>query len=65
MAAILRRLLAARVPAEEEPGDEPPRPVIRNDRARTELGRRPRPVETTIVESAGSLRDLGLLEPGE
>ncbi|MEU9018466.1 hypothetical protein [Actinomadura sp. NPDC048394] len=50
------------MPAEEEPGDEPSRPVIRNDRARTELGRRPRPVETMIVESAGSLRDLGLLD---
>jgi hypothetical protein len=40
-----------------------PRPVIHNDRARRELGWRPRPVETTIVESAESLRDLGVLTP--
>ncbi|GAA0232231.1 aldehyde reductase [Actinomadura nitritigenes] len=68
IAEILRRglgPLAARVPTEEEPGDEPPRPVIHNDRARQELGWRPRPVETTIVESAESLRDLGLLKPSE
>ena len=59
-----RRLgaLAARVPTEEAPGDDLPRPIIHNDRARNELGWRPRPVETTIVESAESLRDLGLLE---
>ncbi|MCO5992270.1 SDR family oxidoreductase [Actinoallomurus rhizosphaericola] len=66
VAEILRRRLgplAARVPAQEEPGDEPPRPIIHNDRARKELGWRPRPVETTIVQSAESLRDLGLLEP--
>jgi nucleoside-diphosphate-sugar epimerase len=64
MAEILRRRLgplAARVPTQEAPGDEPPRPIICNDRARTELGWRPRPAETTIVESAESLRDLGLL----
>jgi hypothetical protein len=30
--------------------------------AREELGWRPRPVETTIVESAECLRDLGVLE---
>jgi dihydroflavonol-4-reductase len=35
---------------------------IHNDRARDELGWRPRPAETTIVESAENLRDLGLLE---
>jgi nucleoside-diphosphate-sugar epimerase len=45
----------------QEPGQDPPRLVIHNDKARTVLGFRPRPVETTIVESAGSLRDLGLL----
>ncbi|MDQ2812992.1 MAG: aldehyde reductase [Actinomycetota bacterium] len=58
-----RRLgpLAARVPTQEAPGAELPRPIIHNDRARKELGWRPRPVETTIVESAESLRDLGLL----
>ncbi|MBD2893102.1 hypothetical protein amrb99_20230 [Actinomadura sp. RB99] len=68
IAAVLRRRLgplAARVPTEEEPGDGPPRPIIRNDRARTELGWRPRPAETTIVESAESLRDLDLLKANE
>jgi len=60
---LARRLgpLASRVPTQEEPGDDLPRPVIHNDRAREELGWRPRPVETTIVESAESLRDLGML----
>jgi nucleoside-diphosphate-sugar epimerase len=32
-----------------------------SDRAKQELGWRPRPAETTIVETAESLRDLGLL----
>jgi nucleoside-diphosphate-sugar epimerase len=65
MARILRdRLgpLADRVPTEEEPGPEPPRLIIHNDRAKRELGFRPRPADTTIVETAESLRDLGLLE---
>ena len=64
LARILRdRLgrLAERVPTEEAPGDELPDLVIHNDRARNELGWRPRPAETTIVETAESLRDLGLL----
>jgi len=64
VAGVLRRQLgplAARVPTQEAPGEDRPRPVIHNDRARDELGWRPRPVETTIVESAESLRDLGLL----
>lgn len=64
VAQILRdRLgpLAQRVPTEEAPGDELPDLVIHNDRARNELGWRPRPAETTIVETAESLRDLGLL----
>ena len=61
---LRRRLgpLAAKVPTEEAPGDDLPRPVIHNDRARDELGWRPRPVETTIVDTAESLRDLGLLD---
>jgi nucleoside-diphosphate-sugar epimerase len=66
VADVLRRRLgrlAAHVPTEEAPGNDLPRPIIHNDRARTELGWRPRPAETTIVESAESLRDLGLLEP--
>jgi nucleoside-diphosphate-sugar epimerase len=64
MAQILRERLgplAERVPTQEAPGPEPPRLVIHNDRAKQELGWRPRPAETTIVETAESLRDLGLL----
>jgi dihydroflavonol-4-reductase len=65
VAQILRERLgplAERVPTEEAPGPEPPRLIIHNDRAREELGWCPRPVEATIVETAESLRDLGLLE---
>jgi nucleoside-diphosphate-sugar epimerase len=65
MAQILRERLgplAERVPTEEASGPEPPRLIIHNDRAKQELGWRPRPAETTIVETAESLRDLGLLE---
>jgi nucleoside-diphosphate-sugar epimerase len=65
MAQILRERLgplAGRVPTEEAPGPELPRLIIHNDRAKQELGWRPRPAETTIVETAESLRDLGLLE---
>jgi nucleoside-diphosphate-sugar epimerase len=65
MAEILRERLgplAERVPTEQAPGPEPPRLIIHNDRAKRELGWRPRPAETTIVETAESLRDLGLLE---
>jgi nucleoside-diphosphate-sugar epimerase len=68
MAQILRdRLgpLAERVPTEEEPGDELPNLVIHNDRAKRVLGWQPRPAETTIVETAESLRDLGLLADAE
>ncbi|MEV4014966.1 NAD-dependent epimerase/dehydratase family protein [Nonomuraea angiospora] len=64
VARILRRRLGpagARVPTQEVPGEDPPRPIIHNDRARGELGWRPRPAETTIVEMAQSLRDLGLV----
>ena len=64
LAGILRRRLgplAARMKVQEEPGQDPPQLVIHNERARTQLGWRPRPLETVIVESAGSLRDLGLL----
>ena len=67
VAQILRDRLgpfADRVPTEEAPGDEPPHVTIHNDRARQELGWRPRPAEATIVDSAESLRDLGLLEVG-
>jgi nucleoside-diphosphate-sugar epimerase len=65
MAQILRERLgplAERVPTQEAPGAEPPQLIIHNDRAKQELGWRPRPAGTTIVETAESLRDLGLLE---
>jgi len=65
MAQILRERLgplAERVPTEEAPGPEPARLIIHNDRAKQELGWRPRPAETTIIETAESLRDLGLLK---
>ncbi|WP_139279782.1 hypothetical protein [Rhodococcoides yunnanense] len=53
--------LASRVPTHEVPGDDPTPLTIHNDRAKRELGWRPRPVETTIVETAESVRDLGML----
>ncbi|MBP2703298.1 NAD-dependent epimerase/dehydratase family protein [Microbispora sp. RL4-1S] len=61
---LSRRLgpLAARVPTRQATGDDPPRPIIHNDRAREWLGWRPRPVDTTIVQTAESLLALGLLE---
>ncbi len=65
LAQILRdRLgpLAERVPAVEAPGSEPPDLVIHNERAKRVLGWQPRAAVTTIVETAESLRDLGLLE---
>jgi nucleoside-diphosphate-sugar epimerase len=64
MAQILRERLgplAARVPTQEAPGPQPPRLIIHNDRAKQQLGWRPRPAETTIIETAESLRDLELL----
>jgi nucleoside-diphosphate-sugar epimerase len=65
LADMLRELLgplAARVPVEEAPGEEPPRLVIRNDRAREVLGWRPRPLGETVMESVESLRGLGLVK---
>ena len=46
----------------EAAGKDPAPLTIHNDRAKQELGWQPRPAETTIVETAESLRDLGLLE---
>jgi nucleoside-diphosphate-sugar epimerase len=65
LAQVLRDRLGAladQVPTQEEPGPELPNLVIHNERARVELGWRPRLAETTIVETAESLRDLDLLE---
>jgi len=66
LADILRRRfgpLAAKAPTEEAPGDDLPRQVIHNDRAKNELGWRPRPLETTIVDTVENLRARGDL-PG-
>ncbi|TIH29280.1 NAD-dependent epimerase/dehydratase family protein [Subtercola vilae] len=63
VAQVLRERLGAfaeRVPTEEVAGDEPTPLVIHNERAKRELGFRPRPAEQTIVETAESLRELGL-----
>jgi nucleoside-diphosphate-sugar epimerase len=53
--------LAERVPTQEAPGEELPPLVIHNERAKRELGFRPRPADETIIETVESLRDLGLL----
>ncbi|MEF2976102.1 NAD-dependent epimerase/dehydratase family protein [Subtercola sp. YIM 133946] len=63
VAQVLRDRLGAvaeRVPTEELPGEEPAPLVIHNERAKAELGFRPRPAVDTIVETAESLRELGL-----
>jgi dihydroflavonol-4-reductase len=68
VADVLREHLgdrAARVPTEEVPGDVPAPLTIHNDRAKAELGFRPRPAVQTIVETAESLAELGLLEVPE
>lgn len=68
VAAILRRRLgdaAALAPTAEADGADLPRPVIHNDRAKDELGWRPRPAETAVVETAESLRELGLVPSGQ
>jgi nucleoside-diphosphate-sugar epimerase len=65
LAEILRDHLGAagaHVTLTEAPGDELPSLTIHNDRAKQELGWQPRPAETTIVETADSLRELELLE---
>ena len=64
LAELLRRRfgpLAARVPTEEAPGDDLPRLVIHNDRAKDELGWHPRPAETTIADTVENLRERGEL----
>ena len=65
LAQILRDHLGpagGHVTTDEAPGEDPPPLTIHNDRAKQELGWQPRPAETTIIETAESLRDLGLLE---
>ena len=65
MAQTLRQrlgTLARRAPTQEADGPEPSELIIHNDRAKHELGWQPRLAETTIVETARSLHDLGLLE---
>ena len=67
LAGMLRQQfgsLAARVPTEEAPGDDLPRLVIRNDRAKDELGWRPRPLEATIADTVDDLRERGALSAG-
>jgi nucleoside-diphosphate-sugar epimerase len=53
--------LAYRVPTTEAAGDEPPRLIIHNDRAKDELGWRPRPAEDTITDTVDNLRERGEL----
>jgi nucleoside-diphosphate-sugar epimerase len=65
LAEILRDHLGPageHVTTSEAPGEDPSPLTIHNDRAKQELGWQPRPVNTTIVETADSLRELGLLE---
>lgn len=64
VAQVLRERLgefAQRVPTEEVAGEEVPALVIHNERAKRELGFRPRPVEDTIIETAESLRTQGMV----
>jgi nucleoside-diphosphate-sugar epimerase len=65
MAEILRDHLGAagaHITLTEASGDELPPLAIHNDRAKRELGWQPRPARATIVETADSLLELGLLE---
>jgi nucleoside-diphosphate-sugar epimerase len=52
----------ATVTLEEAPGEDPTPLTIRNDRAKQELGLKPRAAHTTINDTVDSLRDLGLLD---
>src|ERR1700722_12931001 len=65
LAQILRDYLGPageHVTTNEAPGEDPSPLTIHNDRAKQELGWQPRPAQTTIIETAESLRDLGLLD---
>ncbi len=62
LAGLLRRRfgdLAAKAPTEQAEGGDLPPMIIRNDRAKNELGWRPRPVEDTIVDTVENLRARG------
>jgi nucleoside-diphosphate-sugar epimerase len=65
LAQILRDYLGPageNVTTDEAPGEAPSPLTIHNDRAKRELNWQPRSIETTIVETIESLRELGLLE---
>ena len=65
LAQILREHLGPageHVTTNEAPGEDPSPLTIQNDRAKQELGWQPHPAQTTIVETAESLRELGLLD---
>ena len=64
LAEILRDHLGPagqHVTTDEAPGEDPSPLTIHNERAKQELSWQPRSAETTIVETADSLRELGLL----
>jgi dihydroflavonol-4-reductase len=64
LAQILRDYLGPagkHVTTDEAPGEDPSPLTIHNDRAKQELGWQPRPAEATIVETADSLYELGLI----
>ncbi len=65
LAQILRGHLGGageHVTTDEAPGEDPAPLTIHNERAKQELSWLPRPAEVTIVDTAESLRDLGLLK---
>ena len=64
LAQVLRDHLGTaggHVTTDEVPGEDPSPLTIHNDRAKKDLDWHPRTAETTIVETAESLSDLGLL----
>lgn len=54
--------VADSVPTHEAPGDPVPEPIFHNDRARNELGWRPRPVVESIMDTARSVLDVEPVE---
>ncbi|WP_295818929.1 hypothetical protein [uncultured Deinococcus sp.] len=53
--------LGTRIATTEVPGDVPLPLTIHNDRAKRELDFRPRPAETTLLDTVTGLYDQGLL----